>query len=107
MPNRIPPPPMTPIVPNTGLLARYLSSQTTPTFINHLYSPFKFTNHTSVDRGNGFFDFPLSSGQAHLRVLADGVYKLRVNFSIETDVDTPVLTISLCFIDSGPIKLKE
>jgi len=78
------PPANDPPAPTTGLLARYAESAMLPIPVTSQYEPFRFTSHTTVDRNNGFFDFPIVTGQPYLTVLADGVYKLRVNISVKT-----------------------
>ena len=90
----MPAPPADAPLPTTGLYARYAGDALPPITVTNDYQSFTFTNRLLVDRGNGFFDFPVSSGQTHLEVTADGIYKLRVNISVKT-VDTDTLFFRL------------
>ncbi|MCK5788283.1 MAG: N-acetylmuramoyl-L-alanine amidase [Chlamydiia bacterium] len=90
-------------VSNVGLLARYLESPLSVQNINSVYTPFKFTNHTTVNTDNGFFSFPV--GATYLEVLADGIYKLDINMSLVSDVTT-TLYFRL-FINGTPASWQE
>jgi len=92
-------------LPTTGMLARYAASTMTPIEINHAYRNFVFTDTTTVDRGNGFFEFVTVGGRPTLKVTEDGIYKIHLELNI-TAVLSTTLSFKL-FINGAEASMQE